>query len=255
MTQTSYAGLADRVVLITGGASGIGAAFVRAFAAHRARVAFLDLDTDAGAALVRAVTGECGSAPLFVPCDLLDIDALRAAMAQVHASLGDAAVLVNNAANDQRQVLSEVTPAEFDWMIGVNLKHVFFAAQAVVPQMQARGGGSIINMSSIAWMRGAPALPAYAAAKAAIVGFTNSLARLVGPDRIRVNAIAPGMVITERQRQLWYPDEQKIDELRSRQAIPDAVTPDDIASLALFLASDESQRITRQCFQVDGGIG
>jgi NAD(P)-dependent dehydrogenase (short-subunit alcohol dehydrogenase family) len=140
-------------------------------------------------------------------------------------------------------------------MIGVNLKHVFFAAQAVVPQMQARRGGSIINMSSIAWMRGAPALPAYAAAKAAIVGFTNSLARLVGPDRIRVNAIAPGMVITERQRQLWYPDEQKIDELRSRQAIPDAVTPDDIASLALFLASDESQRITRQCFQVDGGIG
>ena len=169
--------------------------------------------------------------------------------------LGDAAVLVNNAANDQRQVLSEVTPEEFDWMIGVNLKHVFFAAQAVVPQMQARGGGSIINMSSVAWMRGAPALPVYAAAKAAIVGFTNSLARLVGPDRIRVNAIAPGMVITERQRRLWFPDEQQIAELRARQAIPDAVTPDDIASLALFLASDESRRITRQCFQVDGGLG
>jgi NAD(P)-dependent dehydrogenase (short-subunit alcohol dehydrogenase family) len=152
-------------------------------------------------------------------------------------------------------VLSEVTPAEFDWMIGVNLKHVFFAAQAVVPQMQARGGGSIINMSSIAWMRGAPALPAYAAAKAAIIGFTNSLARLVGPDRIRVNAIAPGMVITERQRRLWYPDEQQVVEFRARQAIPDAVTPDDIARLALFLASDESLRITRQCFQVDGGLG
>jgi NAD(P)-dependent dehydrogenase (short-subunit alcohol dehydrogenase family) len=255
MSQTSYAGLAGRVVLITGGASGIGAAFVRAFANQQARVAFLDIDAAAGEALVREVAAASGSAPLFVPCDLLDIDALRAAMAQVRVTLGDAAVLVNNAANDQRQVLSEVTPEQFDWMIGVNLKHVFFAAQAVVPQMQARRGGSIINMSSIAWMRGAPALPAYAAAKAAIVGFTNSLARLVGPDRIRVNAIAPGMVITERQRQLWYPDEQKIDELRSRQAIPDAVTPDDIASLALFLASDESQRITRQCFQVDGGIG
>jgi NAD(P)-dependent dehydrogenase (short-subunit alcohol dehydrogenase family) len=255
MTRTSYAGLAGRVVLITGGASGIGAAFVRAFANQQARVAFLDIDAAAGEALVREVAASSGSAPLFVPCDLLDIDALRAAMAQVRVTLGDAAVLVNNAANDQRQVLSEVTPEQFDWMIGVNLKHVFFAAQAVVPQMQARRGGSIINMSSIAWMRGAPALPAYAAAKAAIVGFTNSLARLVGPDRIRVNAIAPGMVITERQRQLWYPDEQKIDELRSRQAIPDAVTPDDIASLALFLASDESQRITRQCFQVDGGIG
>ena len=225
MTQTIYAGLPGRVVLITGGASGIGAAFVRAFAGQQARVAFLD------------------------------IDALRAAMTKVQATLGDAAVLVNNAANDQRQVLSEVTPAEFDWMIGVNLRHVFFAAQAVIPQMQARGGGSIINMSSIAWMRGGPALPVYAAAKAAIVGFTNSLARLVGPDRIRVNAIAPGMVITERQRRLWFPDEQRIAEVRARQAIPDAVTPDDIARLALFLASDESQRITRQCFQVDGGLG
>lgn len=255
MTKTSYAGLADRVVLITGGASGIGAAFVRAFAAQGARVAFLDVDADAGKALVRELAGTSGAAPLFVPCDLLDIDALRAAMAQIQGSLGDAAVLVNNAANDQRQVLTDVTPSEFDWMIGVNLKHVFFAAQTVVPQMRARGGGSIINMSSIAWIRGAPALPVYAAAKAAIVGFTNSLARLVGPDRIRVNAIAPGMVITERQRRLWYPDEQAIAELRTRQAVPDAVTPDDIANMALFLASDASQRITRQCFQVDGGLG
>lgn len=252
MTKTSYADLADRVVLITGGASGIGAAFVRAFADQGSRVAFLDIDTQAGEALAHDVAKTSGTAPLFIPCDLLDIEALRAALAKVQGSLGDAAVLVNNAANDQRQVLSEVTPAEFDWMIGVNLKHVFFAAQAIVPQMQARGGGSIINMSSIAWMRGAPALPTYAAAKAAIVGFTNSLARLVGPDRIRVNAIAPGMVITERQRRLWYPSEQNIAELRTRQAIPDAVTPDDIANMALFLASDQSQRITRQCFQVDG---
>jgi NAD(P)-dependent dehydrogenase (short-subunit alcohol dehydrogenase family) len=176
-------------------------------------------------------------------------------MAEVRAALGDATVLVNNAANDRRQVLSEVTPAEFDWMIGVNLKHVFFAAQAVVPQMQANGGGSIINMSSIAWMRGAPMLTVYAAAKAAIVGFTNSLARQVGPDRIRVNAIAPGMVITERQRRLWYQDERQITEALARQVIPDAVTPEDIARMALFLASDESLRITRQCFQVDAGLG
>jgi NAD(P)-dependent dehydrogenase (short-subunit alcohol dehydrogenase family) len=255
MTQTSYAGLADRVVLITGGASGIGAAFVRAFAAQKARVAFLDIDAVAGEALVREATGAGGAAPLFVSCDLLDIDALRAAMAQVRDKLGDAAVLVNNAANDQRQVLSEVTPEQFDWSIGVNLKHVFFAAQAVVPQMQALGGGSIINMSSVAWMRGAPALPVYAAAKAAIIGFTNSLSKLVGPDRIRVNAIAPGMVITERQRRLWYKDEKQIAELRTRQSIPDAVTPEDIARVALFLASNESQRITRQCFTVDGGLG
>jgi D-xylose 1-dehydrogenase len=254
MTHTSYAGLADRTVLITGGASGIGAAFVRAFAAQGARVAFLDIDADTGEALVRELAGASGPAPLFVSCDLLDIDALRAAITKVHAALGDAAVLVNNAANDQRHVLSEVTPEEFDWTIGVNLKHVFFAAQAVVPQMRARGGGSIINMSSVAWIRGAPALPTYAAAKAAIVGFTNSLARLVGPDRIRVNAIAPGMVITERQRRLWFQDESKIAEVRARQAIPDAVTPEDIARMALFLASDDSRRITRQCFQVDAGL-
>jgi D-xylose 1-dehydrogenase len=254
MTQTNYASLAGRVVLITGGASGIGAAFVRAFAAQQARVAFLDLDAEAGEALARDVAVEHGSAPLFVPCDLLDIAALRAAMEKMRSLLGDAAVLVNNAANDRRQVLSDVTPDEFDWMINVNLRHIFFAAQAVVPQMQARGGGSIINMSSVAWTRGAPGLPVYAATKAAIVGFTNSLARIVGPDRIRVNAIAPGMVITERQRRLWFPDEQKIVEGRARQAIPDAVTPEDIASVALFLASDESQRITRQCFQVDGGL-
>jgi NAD(P)-dependent dehydrogenase (short-subunit alcohol dehydrogenase family) len=254
MTSTIYSGLAGRVVLITGGASGIGAAFVRAFAAQKARVAFLDIDADAGAALVRDVASACGAAPLFVPCDLLDIDALRRAIADIHTALGNVAVLVNNAANDQRQVLSEVTPAEFDWTMAVNLKHVFFAAQAVVPQMQAGGGGSIINMSSIAWMRGAPGLPVYATAKAAIVGFTNSLARLVGPDRIRVNAIAPGMVITERQRRLWYKDETQITEMRARQIIPDAVTPEDIASMALFLASDESLRITRQCFLVDAGL-
>jgi D-xylose 1-dehydrogenase len=163
-------------------------------------------------------------------------------------------VLVNNAANDKRHVLSEVTPEEFDWTIGVNLKHIFFAAQAVVPQMKARGGGSIINMSSVAWIRGAAGVPVYAAAKAAIVGFTNTLARMVGPDRIRVNAIAPGMVITERQIRLWYPEPRQIAEGRARQAIPDAVTPDDIAAMALFLASDESQRITRQCFQVDAGL-
>ncbi|MDA9437498.1 SDR family NAD(P)-dependent oxidoreductase [Bradyrhizobium sp. CCBAU 51627] len=254
MTKTTYAGLADRVVLITGGASGIGAAFVRAFAAQGSRVAFLDIDARAGEALAQEVAKSSSTAPLFVPCDLLDVDALRAALAKVHTSLGDAAVLVNNAANDQRQVLADVAPADFDWMIGVNFKHVFFAAQAVVPQMQARGGGSIINMSSVAWMRGAPALPVYAAAKAAIVGFTNSLGRRFGADRIRVNAIAPGMVITERQRKLWYPDERQIAEMRTRQAIPDAVTPEDIADMALYLASDASQRITCQCFRVDGGL-
>ena len=254
MTRTIYPDLADRVVLVTGGASGIGAAFVQAFAAQKSRVAFLDIDREAGAALARAVEAAGDPAPLFIPCDLLDIEALRGAMEQARHALGDATVLINNAANDQRQELADVTPEAFDWMIGVNFRHVFFAAQAVVPQMQAQGGGAIVNMSSVAWMRGAPALPTYVAAKAAIVGFTNSLSRRLGADRIRVNAIAPGMVITERQRRLWYPDQKRIEEGRSRQAVPDAVTPEDIAQLALFLASNESARITGQCIRVDGGL-
>lgn len=254
MTRTIYAGLADRVVVITGGASGIGAAFVRAFCGQQARVAFLDIDAAAGEALVRQVAASGDVAPTFHHCDLLDLDALRDTLAAIRTTVGDAAVLVNNAANDQRQVFTEVSPQDFDWMMGVNFRHVFFAAQAVVPQMQALGGGSIINMSSVAWMRGGPTLPTYAAAKAAIVGLTNSLARSLGPHRIRVNAIAPGMVITERQRRLWYQDEALIADGRKRQAIPDPVTPEDIARMALFLASDESRRITRQCFVVDGGL-
>jgi D-xylose 1-dehydrogenase len=254
MTDTKYAGLADRAVLITGGASGIGAAFVRAFAAQKSRIAFLDIDAEAGAALVEEVKGAGHAAPHFIRCDLLDLDALRGAIEQARGAIGNASVLINNAANDRRQVLAEVTAEQFDWSMAVNFRHVFFAAQAVVPQMQAQGGGAIVNMSSVAWMRGAPALPVYAAAKAAIVGFTNSLSRLVGADRIRVNAIAPGMVITERQRKLWYQDEKRIEEGRARQAIQDAVTPEDIARLALFLASDDSARITGQTIRVDGGL-
>jgi NAD(P)-dependent dehydrogenase (short-subunit alcohol dehydrogenase family) len=149
--------------------------------------------------------------------------------------------------------LATVTEAEFDWMMSVNFRHVFFAAQAVLPQMRERGGGSIINISSIAWMNGAPDMQAYSAAKAAVVGFSNSLARQVGKDRVRVNAIAPGMVITPRQRDLWYQDERKIAEGRARQCIPDAIEPEDIARLGLFLASDDSRLITKQCFMVNGG--
>jgi NAD(P)-dependent dehydrogenase (short-subunit alcohol dehydrogenase family) len=182
------------------------------------------------------------------------------AMETVVARYGRLDVLVNNAGitglESGRPHDPEHASLE-DWrkVMTINLDGVFLGCKYAIAAMRKDGGGgSIINMSSVAWIRGAPALPAYAAAKAAIVGFTNSLARLVGPDRIRVNAIAPGMVITERQRRLWFPDEQKITELRARQAVPDAVTPDDIARLALFLASDDSQRITRQCFQVDGGL-
>ncbi len=253
MSLTRYPSLAGRVVIITGGASGIGEAFVRAFAANGARVAFLDVQADAAAALAGAIEADNGTPPLFRACDLRDIGALRAALDEIHATLGPASVLVNNAANDQRQDFATVTPDEFDWSISVNLRHVYFASQAVVPQMRALGGGSIINMSSVAWMAGGPDMQAYSAAKAAIVGFTNSLARDVGKWRIRVNAIAPGMVITDRQRRLWFGDESKIEAGLSRQSIPDLIDPADIAALGLFLASDDAKRITKQCLSVNGG--
>ena len=245
--MTRYDELRGRAAVVTGGASGIGEAIVRAFAGQGCRVGFLDIRQEAGEALA----AELGAA--FVRCDLLDIPSLQNALARLHDRIGPASVLVNNAANDQRQAFADVTPDGFDWMMGVNLRHVFFASQAVVPQMRELGGGSIVNMSSVAWMGGGRDLQAYSAAKAAIVGFTNSLARDVGADRIRVNAIAPGMVITERQRQLWYPDEAQIEAVRSRQSLPDAITPDDIAAVALFLASDASRMITKQCISVNGG--
>jgi NAD(P)-dependent dehydrogenase (short-subunit alcohol dehydrogenase family) len=248
MSFTRYESLKGRTVVVTGGASGIGAAFVRAFAENGARVAFLDLQEDAGAALA----AELGQ--MFVRCDLTDIAALRTALAEVRAALGPAAVLLNNAANDQRYDFAEITPEEFDRTIAVNFRHVFFAGQAIAPQMRELGHGSIINMSSVSWMRGIPLLEAYASAKAAIVGFTNTLARALGPHRIRVNAIAPGMVLTDRQRRLWFQDESQIDVGRAAQCLPDLIAPDDIANLALFLAADDSRLITKQCISINGGV-
>lgn len=252
MSFTRYDSLKGRTVVVTGGATGIGAAFVRAFAANGARVGFLDIQKDAGTALADALAGETEK-PVFVACDLSDVAAIGAALGAVRAALGPAAVLVNNAANDQRYDFASMTAAEFDRMMAVNFRHVFFAAQAIVPQMRELGHGSIVNMSSVSWMRGIPELEAYAAAKAAIVGFTNTLARAVGPARIRVNAIAPGMVLTERQRRLWFGDESQIEAGRALQCLPDLIAPEDIANLALFLAADDSRLITRQCISVNGG--
>ncbi len=253
MSFTRYDSLNGRTVVVTGGATGIGSAFVRAFAENGARVAFLDIQADAGAVLA-AATDSSGGKPLFLPCDLTDIEALRGALDEVRSALGPAAVLVNNAANDQRYDFAAMTPAEFDRTIAVNFRHVFFAAQSIVPQMRQVGYGSIINMSSVSWMRGIPQLEAYASAKAAIVGFTNTLARAVGKDRIRVNAIAPGMVLTERQRQLWFQDESLIEAGRAHQCLPDLIAAEDIANLALFLAADDSRLITKQCISLNGGV-
>jgi len=247
MSFTRYESLNGRTVIVTGGASGIGAAFVRAFAESGARVGFLDLQEDAGAGLA----AELGQ--MFVRCDLMDIAALRGALEKIRAALGPAAALVNNAANDQRYDFAAITPEEFDRTVTVNFRHVFFAAQAVVPQMKELGFGSIINLSSVSWMRGIPRLEAYAAMKAAIVGFTRTLATALGPDRIRVNAIAPGTVLTERQRRLWFADEAAIAAARAQQCLPDMIAPEDIANLALFLAADDSRMITKQCLSVNAG--
>jgi len=248
MNFTRYESLTGRAVVVTGGASGIGAAIVRAFAENGARVGFLDLQREAGTRLA----AELGAT--FVPCDLTDIAALRAALDALRAALGPAAALVNNAANDQRFDFAQITPDEFDRTIAVNFRHVFFASQAIVPQMRELGHGSIVNMSSVSWMRGIPLLEAYASAKAAIVGLTNTLARALGPERVRVNAIAPGMVLTERQRRLWFQDEGLIEAGRANQCLPDLIAPEDIANLALFLAADDSRMITKQCISINAGV-
>lgn len=253
MTFTKYESLRDRVVLITGGASGIGEEFVKAFADNGARVAFFDLNDEAGQALVNALASSARHKPLFLRCDVTRTDELKSAISEVWQKLGPASALINNAANDQRQVYADVTPDEFDATMAVNFRHIYFASQAVVPQMIELGGGSIVNMSSITWQIGAPELMGYASAKAAVVGFTHSLARQVGKHRIRVNAIAPGLVLTEKQQRLWFPTPESVAEVINNQFLPDAVMPADIANLALFLAADDSRMITRQTFSVNGG--
>ena len=252
MSFTQYASLQDKAVLITGGASGIGEAFVRAFAANGARVGFLDLQKEAGAALAAALS-KSRHAPSFLACDVTDTGALKTALDDARRRLGPASVLVNNAANDLRQKFLEVTPDELDKSLAVNFRHVFFASQAVAPQMIELGGGSIVNMSSMAWIAGAAELPGYAAAKAAIVGLTHSLARSLGKHRIRVNAIAPGLVLTDKQQKLWYPRPEDVARMVAMQFIPDTIEPRDVANLALFLAADDSRLITKQTFAVNGG--
>ena len=252
MQYTRYNSLAGRVVFITGGGSGIGAALVEAFASTGAKVAFVDI-LHAESDDLAERCGRLGPRPLFLRCDLADIAALRAAIAEVRGRLGPIGALVNNAANDQRMPTDTVTPEDWDRVQNLNLRHQFFAAQAVRAHMRDLGGGSIVNLSSIAWMAGGPGMVAYTATKAAIVGMTKSLAREFGDDNIRVNAIAPGAVMTERQRKLWVtPADEKV--FQSRQCLHRELLPVHIARAALFLASDDSDMLTKQCVIVDGGI-
>jgi NAD(P)-dependent dehydrogenase (short-subunit alcohol dehydrogenase family) len=192
--------------------------------------------------------------PFFLRCDVTDIDALQTAVKAVRAQLGPVAVLVNNAANDQRHAIDEVTPEYWDANFDVNLRHHFFAAQAVHPHMKELGFGSIINFSSIAWRFGADQMVAYATAKGAVVALTRALARSFGPDNIRVNAIEPGAVITERQRALWFKTQDAVDQTVQRQLIRRVLLGEEIARTALFLAADDSRMITKQSITVDAGL-
>lgn len=247
-----FPSLKGQTVIVTGGASGIGEAFVRAFFHQGSRVAFLDIDAVAGNGLATELNGASPGQALFLQCDVTDIDALKACIGQCGDQLGPAAILVNNAANDKREVFEDVTVDDFNWMMNVNVRHHMFAIQAVLPQMHKVGWGSIINMSSPTWVGGGPDMPNYSMAKAAVVGLTNSMANRLGGDSIRVNAILPGSVITERQLRLWH-DKESFAVAVARQAIHEQLLPKHVADLALFLAADESRLISKQMFFINGG--
>lgn len=241
-----YPSLNQECVIITGGATGIGASIVEHFTEQGASVAFLDIDEAAGHALSK----ETGAR--FVPCDLRDIDALRAAIAAIEVAQGDTLALVNNAARDDRHAIEDVTPNFWDERMATNLRHQFFAAQAVLPSMRRRKRGSIINIGSVSWMLSLGNMPAYLTAKSAIQGLTRGLARDVGGDKIRVNCVVPGWIMTERQIKLWLTPEGEAD-LAKNQCLPEKLYPADVARMVLWLAADDSRMVTAQNFVVDGG--
>jgi NAD(P)-dependent dehydrogenase (short-subunit alcohol dehydrogenase family) len=237
-------------VFITGGGAGIGAALTEGFVAQGARVAFVQR-SDASA-FVEEVADRHGNRPLFMPCDVTDVEALQAAIARAAEAHGPVTVLVNNAANDQRHAIEGYTVAEWDRAQAINLRPHFFTSQAVAPGMKAAGGGSIINFSSVSYMMGLAGYVSYMTAKAAITGLTRGLARELGPDRIRVNALMPGWVLTRRQLDLWATPEGLAAHL-DRQCLKEHLVEADIVDATLFLASKTSRMVTSQALVVDGG--
>jgi len=239
-------------VFVTGGGSGIGAAIVEAFLDQGSKVAFVDVAREASEALCAKLAGQYGRAPLFIACDISDIAALRDAITRARSELGDIGTLVNNAANDQRHDWQEVTPGYWDERMAINLRPMFFAIQAVVPQMLRLGSGSIINFGSISWKAAQGGMPAYTAAKAAVHGLTRGMARDLGQNGIRVNTVVPGWVMTERQLKLWVDEkgERTMDEM---QCLKGRIVPADLARMVLFLASDDARMCSAQQFTVDAG--
>lgn len=243
-----YPDLEGATVIVTGGAGGIGEAITRAFVAQGARVGVLDLDVARGEALAEALA----PAVEFVRCDVTDIPALKTAIKQVRARFGPIGILINNAAHDERHATLEVTEEYWDGRMAVNLKHQFFASQAVLPDMIASKKGAIVNLGSCSWIIGQGGMPAYTASKSAVLGLTRSLARDFGEHGVRVNAVAPGWIMTERQLELWVtPETEK--EIYANQCIKRPLVPDDIARVVVFLSSEDASAITNQHYVVDGG--
>jgi NAD(P)-dependent dehydrogenase (short-subunit alcohol dehydrogenase family) len=247
----TYSDLKNKVVLITGGGSGIGEAIVRSFAEQGCKVAFIDIAAEPSVKLAGELS-ERGLSVRFEQADLTDISALRSAIAHIRESLGPVEILINNAAHDERHPTPDVTPEYWDDRFAVNLKHQFFAAQAVLPEMQAANAGVIINFGSFSWMIGQGGMAAYTAAKSAILGLTRSLARDYGQYNIRVNAIAPGWIMTQRQLEKWLTPEAERD-LMQRQCLKRKLMPEEIARFTVFLASEEASACTNQHYVVDGG--
>jgi NAD(P)-dependent dehydrogenase (short-subunit alcohol dehydrogenase family) len=246
--MATYESLRGRTVLVTGGASGIGESIVTAFADQGARVGFLDLDEGAG----RALAGRLGEGAHFEAVDLRDIEALRAAIGRVRERLGPITVLVNNAARDDRHRIEDVTPEYWRERFATNIDHQFFSTQAVLPDMETAGGGAVVNLGSVSWLVSPDDFAAYKTAKSAVAGLTRALARELGPRNIRVNAIVPGWIMTQRQIDLWLTEEGE-RELMARQCLKRRLVPEDIARVALFLASGEASAMTAQNVIVDGG--
>ncbi|MEN2786356.1 SDR family NAD(P)-dependent oxidoreductase [Sphingomonas qilianensis] len=249
-SRALYPSLQDKSVIITGGASGIGAGLVEAFVAQGARVGFVDIADGDGAALATRLA-DARHAPVYRRCDLTDLDQVAAVMADLEQALGGVDVLLNNAANDDRHTIDDVTPAFWEDRFNVNLRHQFFAAKAVIPAMKRAGGGAIVNFGSISWHLALPDLVLYQTCKAAIEGLTRALARDLGRSNIRVNTIVPGNVQTPRQER-WYTPEGEA-EIVAAQCLDGRIQPADVAALALFLASDDARMCTAHDYFVDAG--
>jgi NAD(P)-dependent dehydrogenase (short-subunit alcohol dehydrogenase family) len=248
MTHAVYPSLANKTVIITGGGSGIGEVMVEGFARQKSRVFFLDVAEKES----RALAARLGATVQFIQCDVTNIDALRAAFTDIQAKAGPVSVLVNNAANDDRHLFEDVTPAYWEQRIAVNLRHIFFGAQFVTPGMKKAGGGSIINMGSVSWHSAIAELSIYETAKAGIEGLTRALARDLGEANIRVNCVVPGAIRTPRQMKLWHTPAEEA-KILAQQCLKARVDPVDVTAMVLFLASDDARMCTAHNYWVDGG--